>query len=205
VTTWVETPEGGRTRGPAGIVRAWVEVLVRPRRFFTNGVAPGDQAPGLTFAIAVALAYVIGLLVVDPTTILRPDRIPILGGSTGLTVVLVLLLTAVAIAPAGLHLMAALQTVLLMLTVSDRAGVSETVQVMGYAAAPCALAWIPLPGMAALCALYSTILLILGITVVHQTSVPRATVAAAIPATLIFWVAFGGLAAGRAVRPLVGW
>jgi len=204
VTTWVETPEGGRTRGPAGIARAWVEVLVRPRRFFTNGVAPGDQAPGLTFAIAVALAYVIGLLVVEPTTILRPDRIPILGGSTGLTVVLVLLLTAVAIAPAGLHLMGALQTVLLMLTVNDRAGVSETVQVMGYAAAPCALAWIPLPGMAALCALYSTGLLILGIAVVHRTSVLRATVAAAIPATLIFWVGFGGLAAGRAGRPLVG-
>ena len=50
MTTWVENPTGGRDRGPRNLVRAWIEVLVRPQQFFRNGVAPGDQAPGLVFA-----------------------------------------------------------------------------------------------------------------------------------------------------------
>ena len=204
MTTWIETPEGGRSRGAAGLARAWVEVLVRPRRFFRNGVAPGDQAPGLAFAVAIALAYVVGILAVDPTRILGPDRSPVLGGSPTLTVVLVLLATGVALAPAGLHLLAALQTVLLMVTVNDRAGVSETVQVLAYAAAPCALAWVPVAGVAMVCALYSTVLLVVGLSVVHQTSPVRATAAAAIPAALAFWVGFGGLSSLRAVSALVG-
>lgn len=204
MTTWIESPEGGRSRGAAGLARAWVEVLVRPRRFFANGVAPGDQAPGLAFAVVVALAYVIGVLAVEPTRLLAPDRIPILGGSTAVTVALLLLLTALVVAPAGLHLLAAIQTVTLIAVVDDRAGVSETVQVLGYAAAPAALAWVPLPGVAAGCALYATGLLILGLGVVHRTTPLRATLAAAIPATLAFWVAFGGLASARALAGLGG-
>lgn len=204
MTTWIETPDGGRSRGPTGLARAWAEVLVRPRRFFRNGVAPGDQAPGLAFAIVIVLAYVVGILAVDPTRILGPDRIPVLGGSPSLTVVLVLLATAVAVAPAGLHLMAALQTVLLIATVDDRAGVSETVQVLAYAAAPCALAWVPVAGVAAVCALYASVLLIVGLAVVHRTSLVRAAVAAAIPAALVFWVAFGGSSSARALAAFVG-
>lgn len=203
MTTWIETPEGGRERGPTGIARAWVEVLVRPRRFFTNGVAPGDQAPGLVFAVVLALVYVGGVLAVDPTRILGPDRVPILGGSTALTVVLVLLATAVVLAPAGLHLLSAIQTVLLVAIVSDRAGVSETVQVLGYAAAPCALAWVPIPGLAAACALYSSGLLVVGLATVHRTTLPRAALAGA-PVALAFWVAVGGLRSARAFAVSVG-
>ncbi|OYR96216.1 hypothetical protein DJ71_01240, partial [Halorubrum sp. E3] len=54
VTSWIENPEGGRARGPRALARAWVEALIRPRRLFANGVSPGDQAPALTFAVAVA-------------------------------------------------------------------------------------------------------------------------------------------------------
>ena len=130
MTTWVETTGDGRGRGPVGIARAWAAVLRRPRRFFTTGVAPGEQAPGLAFAVVVAVVYVAGLLAVQPGLILGTSVVPILGGSTALTMLLVLLVTAVVAAPAGLHLTAAIQTVLLMLTVDDRAGVSETVQVV---------------------------------------------------------------------------
>jgi hypothetical protein len=193
VTTWVETPEGGRRRGPRGIARAWTEVLVHPRRFFENGVAPGDQAPGLAFAIVVAVGYVAGLLVTQPETILGTAVVPVLGGSTAVTTVLLLLVTAIVIAPAGLHLTAAVQTVVLLLTVDDRAGVSETVQVVGYATAPCALAWLPLPGVTVACCLYGAGLLVVGLVVVHQTTLPRATVAAALPAMLVFGVAYRGL------------
>ena len=204
MTTWVENPTGGRGRGPRGIARAWVEVLLRPRRFFTNGVAPGDQAPGLAFAVVVAVAYVIGLLAVQPETILGTSVVPILGGSRTLTMVLLVLVTAVVAAPAGLHLTAAIQTVLLIVTVDDRAGVSETVQVVGYATAPCALAWLPFPAVTAGCALYGAGLLVVGLGVVHRTTLPRATLAAAPPATLVFGVAYGGLWAGETLIAMVG-
>jgi len=205
VTTWVETPRGGRERGPGGMARAWVEIMRRPRRFFANGVAPGDQAPGLSFAIAVALIYVGGLMAVQPERIFGVDRIPILGDSVGVTAVFILLLTAVVAAPAALHLVSAIQTVLLMLTVSDRAGVSETVQIIGYATAPCVVAWIPVPGLAAVSGLYAAGLLILGLAVVHKTTLFRATVAGLLPAVLVFGVAFGGLWDGLSlVETLVG-
>lgn len=203
VTTWVETPQGGRDRGPGGLARAWAEVVVRPRRFFANGVAPGDQAPGLTFAIVVALVYIGGLLAVQPEVLLGESRIPVLGGSLGLTAVFVLLVTAVVAAPAILHLAAAIQTVLLIALVDDRAGVSETVQVIGYATAPCVFAWLPVPGIAAVCGLYASGLLVVGLAVVHRTTLRRAAVAGVIPAIFVFGVVFGGLAAGRTLRELL--
>lgn len=204
MTTWVETPGGGRDRGPGGMVRAWGEVLRRPRRFFANGVAPGDQAPGLSFAIVVALIYVGGLLAVQPDRVLGESRIPVMADSVGLTAVFVLLLTAVVAAPAILHLVSAIQTVLLMLLVDDRAGVSETVQVIGYATAPCVFAWIPVPGVAAVCGLYGAGLLIIGLAVVHRTTLFRAAVAGVVPAILVFGVGFGAVRAGRVAIGALG-
>jgi len=199
VTTWVDTPHGGRERGPKGMARAWIEILRRPRRFFANGVAPGDQAPGLSFAIAVALIYVGGLIAVQPERVFGVDRIPVLGDSVGVTAVFLLLLTAVVAAPAALHLVSAIQTVILMLLVDDRAGVSETVQIVGYATAPCVVAWIPIPGVAALCGLYGAGLLIVGLAVVHETTLFRAAVAGVLPSVLVFGLAFGGLWDGLVV------
>lgn len=186
------------------MVRAWIEVLGRPRRFFANGVAPGDQAPGLSFAIAVALIYIGGLLATQPDRVLGDDRIPILADSVGLTAVFVLLVTAVVAAPALLHLASAIQTVLLMAVVDDRAGVSETVQVIGYATAPCVFAWIPVPGVAVLCGLYATGLLVVGLAVVHRTTPLRAAVAGIVPAALVFGIGFGAIPAGRAIFGAMG-
>jgi len=181
------------------MVRAFVEIMIRPRRFFANGVAPGDQAPGLSFAIAVALIYVGGLIAVQPERIFGVDRIPILGDSLGVTALFILLLTAVVAAPAALHLVSAIQTVILMALVDDRAGVSETVQIVGYATAPCVVAWVPVPGLAALCGLYAAGLLVVGLAVVHETTLLRATVAGLVPAVLVFGIAFGGLWDGLAL------
>lgn len=187
------------------MARAWVELMVRPRRFFANGVAPGDQAPGLSFAIAVALVYVGGLFAVQPARLLGEERIPLMGDSLGVTAVFILLLTAVVAAPAALHLVSAIQTVLLMVAAPDRGGVSETVQIVGYATAPCVVAWIPIPGLAALSGLYAAWLLILGLSVVHNTTLLRAAVAGLLPAVLVFGVAFGGLWDGLALlESLVG-
>jgi len=184
VTTWVENPRGGRERGARGLARAWIEVLVRPRRFFENGVAPGDQAPGLVFAVVMAVAYALLLAVLDPL------RFP---ASGPLRAAVVVALVAVLVAPAVLHLLAALQTLCLMVAVRDRAGVSETVQVLAYATAPCPLAAVPVPELRVVCCLYGAALLVVGLSTVHRTTTGRAVLAAALPAGLLFGYGFGGV------------
>ncbi|RDI72931.1 YIP1 family protein [Halopelagius longus] len=198
MTTWVQSPEGGRERGPRGVARAWVEVLVRPRRFFRNGVAPGDQAPGLVFAVAVAVAYAAGLFA------FVPGRLPALGGGPAVSAFVALAVVALLVAPAVLHLTAALQTVLLIALVRDRGGVSETVQVLAYAAAPCVFAGLPVAGLRVVCTVYGAALLVLGVAEVHGTTLPRAAAAAAVPAALLFGYGFGGFAALEAVLRAAG-
>lgn len=183
MTTWVEDPRGGRERGPRGIARAWVEVLVRPRRFFENAVAPGDQAPGLVFAVVMAVAYALCL------ALLAPAQFP---ASSALRAAVVVLLVALLIAPAVLHLLAALQTLCLLAVVRDRAGVSETVQVLAYATAPCPLAAVPVPTVRVAACLYGTALLVVGLATVHRTTTGRATLAGGLPAALLFGYGFRG-------------
>ncbi|WP_435182474.1 YIP1 family protein [Halobellus sp. EA9] len=198
MTTWVADPKGGRDRGPRAVARAWLEVLLRPRQFFAHGVAPGDQAPGLVFAVVVALGYTVGLFAFVPA------RIPDLAGGPAVSAFVALAAVALVVAPATLHLTAALQTVLLILVVEDRAGVSETVQVIAYAAAPCVAAGVPIPAVRAGCALYGAALLVVGLRVVHGTSAARAALAGAIPAVLLFGTVFGGIDAGEAILLALG-
>jgi hypothetical protein len=185
-----------------------VEVLVRPGNFFRVGVAPGDQAPGLAFAVAVAVAYVVVLFVVEPARVprLADAGVVVSGAAT-------LLAVALLIAPAVLHLAAALGTVALVVLdavyglvgvdLPERGGVSETVQVLAYATAPCALASIPVLELRVLATLYGAALLVVGFREVHDAGLVRAAAAAALPGTLVFGYAFGGVAAAE--RLLVAW
>jgi len=207
VTQWVESPEGGRERGPAGVLRAWVEVMVRPRRFFATGIAAGDQAPGLVFGVAVTLLHVLTRFALDPASV------PQIGASPAASALFALLAVTVFIAPLGLHLAAAVQTVALVLLVKERAGVSKTVQTVAYAAAPCALAGVPFEPTRLVDAAgrvglelgavpfevlriaatgYGAVLLVVGLVVVHRISPARAAAAAAVPAALVFGYGFGG-------------
>ena len=199
VTQWVENPRGGRERGPRGLARAWVEVLIRPRRFFRAGVAPGDQAPGLTFAVAVAATFVGGRLLLAPSSLAGYEQVAAATGSVYLSAVVVVGVACFLVAPLTLHLAAAAGTVALVAVVDDRAGVSETVQVLAYAAAPGLFAAVPVPAVRAAAAAYGALLAIVGFVVVHETSPPRAALAAAIPAVFVFGFAFGGVAAAETV------
>ena len=199
MTQWVEDPHGGRARGPTGLARAWVEVLVRPRRFFRVGVTPGDQAPGLVFAAAV-------VLVEEGTRFaLVEGAYPVFGGRPLASVVLALAVAVVLIAPAVLHLSAALVTVLLAVLTwladlaPDRGGVSETVQVLAYAAAPCVLAGPAIPTLRLVCTAYGTVLLVMGLATVHDLSIPRAAVVAVLPAAVVFGYGFRGFLAATAL------
>ncbi len=191
MTTWVAEPEGGRARGPRAIVRAWAEVLVRPRRFFRNGVAPADQAPGLVFGVLVAMAVAAGRLAHGNLPLL-PPFVP---DSGVLRALLVLLVVALFLAPATFHLAAALETLALVLVAPERGGVSETVQLIAYATAPCVFAAGPWPLVRIVCCLYGTALLVVGTAVRHNISPLRAAVASVPPAALVFGYGFGGFAA----------
>lgn len=193
MTQWVENPAGGRERGPAGLLRAWVEILVRPRQFFRAKVAPGDQAPGVTFAAAV-------VLVAEGARIALFDGAhPVVGEQPTLSAILWVLLMTVLVAPAGIHLVAALQTLLLIPATEERAGVSETVQVICYALAPCAFVGVPSLHVQALVALWGGSLLVVGLTTVHGIRPVVALAVGAVPAVLVFGYGFGGNAAWLAV------
>lgn len=204
MTSWIEDPNGGRARGPRGIARAWIETLVRPRRLFANGVAPGDQAPALTFAVAVAAAYTLGWIVADPAAVPGiVDSVPVSA--------LVLFLVVVAMAaPIGLHLTAAVATLSVALasvefdggiSLRERGGVSETVQVVAYASSPMALAGPPIPSLRVACGAYATALLLIGFRTVHGTTPIRTVVAGVPPALLGYGVGYRVVAA---VRTLLG-
>lgn len=182
-------------RGAGRLVRAWVEVLVRPNRFFRTAVTPGEQGPGLLFAMAVVL--------VEETTRLAlvPAAVPRLAGGRLVSAVVVVGLAVLLVVPVGLHLLAAVQTLLLRALVAERAGVSQTVQVLAYAVAPCALAGAPLPALRLLCAAYGAWLVVVGLATVHGTARWRAAAAGAIPAGVIFGYGFRGF---DAVSVLLG-
>lgn len=202
VTSWIEDPAGGRARGPRGLARAWVEALVRPRRLFANGVAPGDQAPALTFAVAVAAAFALGWMVADPSVV------PGVVASLPVSAIVVFLVVVALAAPVGLHLTAAVATVSVILAsveidgglgLRDRGGVSETVQVVAYASSPMALAGAPVPALRIACGAYAAALLLIGFRVVHGASWPRTLVAGVPPALLGYGVGYRVIASVRSV------
>ena len=190
MTTWVEEPSGGRDRGPRALLRAWWEACAHPERFFRVGIGPGDQAPGLTFAMAVVLVEEASRLALEPTAVPA-----IAGGPTPAAAVLVVAVATLLVAPAALHLVAAVQTLLLVPLAPDRAGISETVQVIAYATAPCVLAGLPIPAVRVAAAVYGAFLLVTGLAVVHGLSTTRAGLAGAVPAALVFGYGFRGFAA----------
>lgn len=189
MTRWIENPEGGRDRGPRALARAWVEVLVRPRRFFRAAVAPGDQAPGLTFLLSVVLVAAV------TRALLVPGAYALEGVSRPLAAAFWISLLVLLVAPLGLHLVSALQTLILMAVTEDRAGISQTVQVIAYSTAPCVVAGVPVPAVQLIAACYGAVLLIVGLRIVHGTSAVRTVIAGAVPAALVFGYGFRGFAA----------
>lgn len=186
---WVTDPTGGRRRGPRGLVRAWVEAVFRPQRFFRNGISPGDQAPGLTFAMTVVLIEEIVRL-----TLVR-SAIPDIAGSPLESGVLTVAIAVLLVTPAALHLFTGLQTVLLIPFVDDRGAVGESVQVLAYATAPCVLAGFPIPALRVLCAVYGASLYFIGLGIVHGIDGWRSIALGLLPAWLTFAWAFRGFSA----------
>lgn len=175
------------------MVRAWYRILLHPRQFFAESVPPADQAPGLLFAAAV-------VLIEESTRLVLVDgAAPVLRGQPTLSAVAWVLAAVLLIAPAAIHLTAAVETLVLMAVAPDRGGVSQTVQVICYSMAPCVLAGIPNAALTAVVAAWSVGLVVFGTSLVHEVTVPRATVAALVPAAIVFGVGFRGIEAGASV------
>lgn len=176
----------GRDRGFTGIARAMGEILVSPRAFFRRRVAPGEQAPGLTFAMTVVVVEEASRYWLSPTAV------PMLTASQLTSAIIVLALTVLLITPVVLHLVAAIQTLLLLPVIKDRAGISETVQIISYATTPCLLAGVPIPELRVVCTAYGTVLLVIGIAEIHGTTDRLAAMVGAIPAAIVFGYGFRG-------------
>lgn len=188
MTTWVE-PEGGRARGPLGLLQAWTQVVVRPRAFFREAVTPGDQGPGLLFGMAVVFVEELVRYV------LVPSAVPSVSGTLWLDVLLFLTVATLLVAPLVLHAAAALLTLALVPLAPDRGTISATVQVFAYAAAPCALAGIPVPFVRVLACAYGAALLLVGVATVHRVDAVRAAAAAFVPGCLVYGYGFRGFGA----------
>ena len=126
---------------------------------------------------------------------LLPGSVPTFAGGRTFSALLALAAVGLFVAPAALHLVAALTTVALIAFVRERAGVSETVQVIAYAAAPCARAGAPIPALRLACGAYAAALLVVGLREVHGASLPRAAAVAVVPAALVIGYGFGWFAA----------
>ncbi len=189
MTEWIEEPTGGRSRGPVGMGRAWFSVMSRPRRFFATAISTGDQAPGLTFlAVVVLLEEATRLALVEGAA-------PVLADQPLASAILWILAAVILVAPAVIHLTAAIQTLILRATAPTRAGISQTVQVLCYATAPCVFAGIPNPWLRSFVVLWGTALLIIGTSEVHDIPVVTAVPIAIVPAAVIFGGGFRGMGA----------
>ncbi|MDL0126147.1 YIP1 family protein [Halobacterium salinarum] len=199
MTTWVE-PEGGRERGPLGLAKSFTQVLLNPVSFFDEAVSPGDQAPGLVFAMVVVGVVAVTELAATPSDALAFPTADWLAAV--LTVALVVLL----VTPAAVHALSAIQTLCLVIaTISEsRGGVSETVQLIAYAAAPCVVTGLGVPVLTLLAGVWAWCLLVVGTSVVHEISLPRAVIAAAVPGVLAFGAGFGAIPAGEQVIHAAG-
>lgn len=206
MTQWVENPTGGRDRGPAAVARAWMEILYRPRRFFRTGIAPGDQAPGLVFAALIVLVeeasrYAVVRLAQRGVVSLGEFTYPGISGFSPGVALLAVLAVIMFVMPATVHLTAAVQTLLLVPVAENRGGISETVQTLCYAMAPCLLAGLPVVELRLLVTVWGASLYIVGTAVVHDLSVGKAAVVGAIPAAIVFGYGFRGFHAISLLLP----
>lgn len=184
---WLDDTDG-RPGVPLGLARSWVAVMTSPRQFFVRAIVPGEQAPGLAFAMAVvAVEEATRFALVGPGT-----AYPVLGGMPLVSAVLWLGVAVLFVAPGVLHLVAALQTILLVPFVEERGGISETVQAIAYATAPCVVAGLPVPELRVLATAWGAVLLVLAISEVHGPWFEPAALLAAVPAAVVFGYGFRG-------------
>lgn len=184
---------GVSTGLPHWLIGTWIAVVGRPDRFFRQSIRRGDQSGALLFVAAIVLTTIVFRLGFGTLTL------PTIGTSPLLSTLLWIGVLIVLVTPLLLHLLAAVQTVILIALAPNRAGISETVQILAYAAAPCVFTGFDHIGLTLLASGYALVLVVYGTTVVHDCGWLRATIAGGIPAVVALGVGFGGFAALEAI------
>lgn len=175
--------------GAETFVTLWLRVVTRPDQAFNEEIVPREQIRAIGFAAGTVLIW----LAIH--TIATTTGVSLLDTDSVLIWLIVAGLIIAVVTPIGVHLAAAIATVVLIVVARDRADISETVQVVALSMAPGILIAVPSVEVQAAAVLYGSILLIYGLRVVHRVPVERAVLAAIVPAYLLFWVGFGGDAA----------
>lgn len=167
--------------------------MLNPRQFFQRTVVPGDQGSALFFAMGIVF------IAEASRYVFRPDAIPMITRNPGVSAVLTLGVGVLLVTPVVLHLIAAIQTLLLLLLDTDRAPVSETVQVFAYGAAPCVFVGVPIPEVRIIATSYGAYLVVLGLCEIHGIRAKTSLIAGAVPIGLVFGYGFRGFDAIRTV------
>lgn len=168
---------------PLGLI--WLDVTFRPWVGFTRHVQPRDQSRGVIFAIAVVAAWV------ALSAAYGTFDYHVIGDLRLLSLVLWITLLLAVVTPVAIHLLGAVVTLMLVFLAPHRRGVSETVQVIAFAMAPIVFVAVPNTTVQAVSGLYASVVLIVGLTVVHRLPFERGVVIGALPAYVLFLYGFG--------------
>lgn len=170
-------------------LHVWITALLAPWLCFRTYVLDRDQTRAIGFAAVVTVVWLLAGVLAGTVSY------PVLGGMPAASLLLWLVLLSLVAVPIGIHLLSFVATLILVATVSERAPVSATVQVVAFAMAPAVFLSIPVVEVQAIVGVYGALLLIYGLRVVHETSFWRALLAGAIPAYLLYALGFGADAA----------
>ena len=108
--------------------------MSHPKWFFEKKIKSGKQSEGLIFAMAVVMIEEGSRLIIHTSWTVAYFLI-----SLGVAVLIV--------TPILLHIVAAIQTLLLRIGAKNRKGIGATVQVIGYSIAPCIFAGFAIPSL----------------------------------------------------------
>lgn len=163
----------------------WASALLEPWVCFREFTVERDQTRAMGFVMVVIAGWaLVGVL-------FETISHPVIGGFPTASLIIWITFLVLVVAPAAIHLLALVATLVVMAIVRERAGVSQTVQVMAYAMAPAVLVPIPLASLQVILALYGGVLVVYGLRVVHETSFWRALLAGIVPAYLLYGLGFG--------------
>jgi hypothetical protein len=168
------------------LIDTWLKVMTKPRLFFREMMGESGQGEGLVFVMVLA-------------TVEEGSRLIWIGSEY---IIIILGITVFIATPILLHIVAAIQTILLRFVKKDRNGMSLTVKVICYSLSPCIFMGLTVPFLRVICAVYGWAILVIGIKEAHGVSMRNALLVTAIPSIIIFGYMLRGLLSIEALVPL---
>ena len=167
------------------LIDTWLKVMTKPHLFFGEMMEESGQGEGLIFVMVLV-------------AIEEGSRLAWIGLEYS---IIILGVTVFIATPILLHIVAAIQTVLLRFVKKDRNEMSLTVKVICYSISPCVFMGLTVPFLRIICAVYGWLILVIGIKEAHGVSMRNALLVTAVPSIIIFGYMFRGLLSIEALIP----